>query len=88
MNTVDRTPHPANPEAEIIVTRCWRIVTRGGVDLGTFPAESAVDAMEALHNAAGYHGTAGAARALGVSVEALIEDLIVEPVSGIVESEL
>lgn len=48
-----------------------------GLDLGTYVASSAHEAIEAMHRDAGYLSTADAAEQLDSTVEALLADLIV-----------
>lgn len=56
----------------------YTITTRStGLDLGTYTASTARDAVEAMHIDAGYRSTADAAEQLGETVEALLADLIV-----------
>lgn len=47
-----------------------------GLDLGTYEAPTAYDAIEAMHRDAGYDSIDAAAKALGQTAEALIADIV------------
>ena len=47
-----------------------------GLDLGTYEAPTAYDAIETMHKDAGYADIDAAAQALGTTPEALIADIV------------
>ena len=67
----------------------YTITTRStGLDLGTYAASTARDAVEAMHIHAGYLSTVDAAEKLGETVDALLADLIVTATSQSLEADV
>ena len=59
--------------------KAYRIINKiSGLDMGTYSADSAGAAIEAMHRDAGYESSEDAARVLSTTVEELVAALFVK----------